>query len=150
MSDKSKRVTIEPRKVALYCRVAREDDNAINEQKQKLNIYAEKQGFDNLAVYADKGASGIRFDRPALLRLLNDVEAGTVDTVIVYDFARFSRNALEMGRFIEGVFPKYGVRFISVMDGFDSAEYESEADYMASVNPIRVILNLYNHLAGSS
>ena len=142
MSDK--------RKVALYCRTAREDDNAINEQKQMLTIYAGKQGFNDLAIYTDKGESGIRFEQPSLLQLLSDIETGTVDTVIVYNFSRFSRNALEMGRFIEGVFPKYGVRFISVVDGFDSAEYENMADYTASVNPIRAILNLYNQLAGKA
>ena len=115
-----------------------------------LTIYAEKQGFNDLAIYTDKGESGIKFERPSLLQLLSDIETGMVDTVIVYSFSRFSRNALEMGRFIESVFPKYGVRFISVMDGFDSDEYENIADYTASVNPIRAILNLYNQLAGKA
>ena len=131
------------KRVAVYCRVAREDDNAINEQKQKVTIFAEKQGFNNLSVYADKGASEISLDRPDFLRMLRDIEAGTVNTVMVYDFGRFSRNAVETGRFVENVFPKYGVRFISVLDGFDSADYESGANYTTSINPIRVILDLH-------
>ena len=139
MSDK--------RKVALYCRVAREDDNAIENQKQALTVYAEKNGLNDLVLYADKGASGISFDRPAFLHLLNDIEAGTVDTVLVYNFSRFSRNAVDTGRFIDGVFPKYGVRFVSVLDGYDSADYENMKDYLTSASPIRVILDLYKQFA---
>jgi DNA invertase Pin-like site-specific DNA recombinase len=99
-----------------------------------------------LLTQADNGVGGTTFNRPALLRLIKDIEAGTVDTLIVYDFSRFSRSFIEASRFVESVFPKYGVRFISVMDGFDSADSEDEMGYMATGNPLRFILDFHKQV----
>lgn len=71
----------------------------------------------------DDGYSGTNMNRPGMQRLLSLVKSGSVKTVIVRDLSRFSRNFLEGGHYLEFVFPAYGVRFISINDHFDSADY---------------------------
>ena len=77
---------------AIYCRVARADGWAIETQKRALIQYAQEQGYRNIAVYLDNGFSGLTLDRPALCRLATDVQAGTVDRVIVKDLSRITRS----------------------------------------------------------
>ena len=123
MSVKSKRVVIEHRKAAVYCRVAIEDETVIENQKQTLTAYANENGIDvgDIKCYIDNGASGSSFNRPAMSRLMNDIEAGAVGTIVVKDFSRLSRNSIETGRFIENTLPKYDVRLIAISDNYDSA-----------------------------
>lgn len=71
----------------------------------------------------DDGYSGTNMNRPGMQRLLSLVKSGNVKAVIVRDLSRFSRNFLEGGHYLEFVFPAYGVRFISINDHFDSADY---------------------------
>ena len=133
MSVKSKRVVIEHGKVAVYCRVAREDDTAIENQKQTLTAYANERGLGAVKLYIDNGASGNSFDRPAMSRLIADIETGTVGTVVVKNFSRLSRNAIEIGRFIENTLPKYGVRLIAISDNYDSANRENDIGGVAAL-----------------
>lgn len=77
---------------AIYCRVARTDDYALETQKDYLFRYAEEHGFGNAEVYADNGYSGLSFDRPALLALEADIQAGKVQRVIVKDLSRITRD----------------------------------------------------------
>jgi hypothetical protein len=72
----------------------------------------------------DNGYSGTNFERPAVQELLELVRNGGVNCIIVKDFSRFGRNAIETGYFIEQIFPLYRVRFISVSDYFDSDDYD--------------------------
>ena len=71
----------------------------------------------------DDGYTGTNMNRPGMQRLLSLVKSGSVKTVIVRDLSRFSRNFLEGGHYLEFGFPAYGVRFISINDHFDSADY---------------------------
>ncbi|MDR1131336.1 MAG: recombinase family protein [Oscillospiraceae bacterium] len=70
--------------------------------------------------FVDDGYSGLNFERPAVQELLELVREGKVNCILVKDFSRFGRDALETGYFIERVFPLFRVRFIAVSDGFDS------------------------------
>jgi DNA invertase Pin-like site-specific DNA recombinase len=63
-------------------------------------------------------------ERPAVQQMLDLVRSGDVNLIIIKDFSRFSRNAMDSGYFIEQVFPLYGVRLISVSDNFDSDDYK--------------------------
>lgn len=71
----------------------------------------------------DDGYTGANMNRPGMQRLLSLVNSGRVKAVIVRDLSRFSRNFLEGGHYLEFVFPAYGIRFISINDHFDSADY---------------------------
>ena len=111
---------------ALYERLSRDDElqgdsNSILNQKRLLEQYAEKNGFSNPVHYTDDGFSGANFERPAWKKLIEDVEAGKVGTVIAKDMSRIGRNYLEVGFYTEVVFPKRQVRFIAIGNGVDSA-----------------------------
>ena len=127
---------------AVYIRLSREDgdkaesDSVSNQKKLILNFIGKKEEFVVYDMYIDDGFSGTNFRRPGFERLIRDVEAGRVNCVIVKDLSRFGRDYIETGRYLERVFPEYGVRFLSVMDQIDS-----EKQIYDMLLPIK---NIYN------
>lgn len=118
---------IKPYVIALYIRLSSEDSKvgsfSIENQKRALHQYADAmEGIPNAEIleFVDNGYSGTNFERPAVQELLDKVREGAVNCIIVKDFTRFGRNSIEVGYFMERVFPLYGVRFISLNDSFDS------------------------------
>ncbi|MBR4959447.1 MAG: recombinase family protein [Clostridia bacterium] len=110
---------------ALYCRLSQEDmlqgeSNSIKNQRMILQKYAEDNGFRNFEFYVDDGYSGANFNRPDFKRMMTDIEAGKVSTVIVKDQSRLGRDYLQTGMLMEITFPQYDVRFIAINDGVDS------------------------------
>ena len=81
----------------------------------------------------------MNFDRPDFQRMLQDIKNKKIDCVIVKDLSRLGRNYIEVGRYIERLFPLLGVRFIAINDNFDSAD-----DTAASNNIIIPFKNLIN------
>jgi hypothetical protein len=95
---------------ALYCRLSRDDElsgdsNSIKNQKAILQKYADDNGFRNTSFYIDDGFSGTTFDRPDFNRMISDIEAGHVETVIIKDMSRFGRDYLKVGYYTEVIFP---------------------------------------------
>lgn len=116
---------------ALYCRLSQEDmrtgeSESIQNQKLILQRYAQEHHFCNLRFYVDDGSSGVSFEREGLLSMLQEVKAGNVSAVITKDLSRLGRNYLKTGELIEIMFPEYGVRYIAVNDGVDTAAEENE------------------------
>jgi site-specific DNA recombinase len=110
---------------ALYCRLSQEDaregeSNSIANQKAILAKYAKENGFRNTQFFVDDGFSGVVFDRPGFLAMMEGVKNGTVKTIIVKDHSRLGRNRLVIGTLLEEDFERYGVRYIAVMDNIDS------------------------------
>lgn len=104
---------------ALYERLSRDDEqagesNSILNQKKYLEEYARQKGLRNIRHFYDDGYSGTNFNRPGFTALLEEIEAGRVDTLVVKDLSRFGRNYLQVGYYTEIVFPKKGVRFIAI------------------------------------
>ena len=115
---------------ALYERLSRDDDmtgdsNSIINQKRYLEDYAAQHGFTNCVHYTDDGWSGGNFDRPAWKRMIADIEAGQVATVLVKDMSRAGRDYLQTGFYTEVMFREHNVRFIAVANGVDSADQNS-------------------------
>lgn len=82
---------------ALYSRLSCDDDlqgdsNSIKNQKAMLGKYAQEHGYKNPQFYVDDGYSGTNFNRPDFQRMIKDIEAGKVKTVIVKDMSRFGRD----------------------------------------------------------
>ena len=110
---------------ALYERLSRDDElqgesNSITNQKRYLEDYARSHGMRNIRHFSDDGFSGTNFNRPSFNRLLEEVKAGNVATVIVKDMSRFGRNYLQVGFYTEMLFPEKGVRFIAINNSIDS------------------------------
>lgn len=111
---------------ALYTRLSdddgdkRESDSIANQKKLIQEYLKDKPEFEIFDTYVDDGYTGTNFERPDFLRLLKDIEDKRINCVIAKDLSRFGRNYVEVGRYIERVFPLLGVRFIAINDDFDS------------------------------
>lgn len=116
--------------IAKYIRLsmdeAQSDSLSIENQRLLLDQYLLDSDMDDGEVleFVDNGYSGINFERPAVQQLLELVREGKVHCILVKDFSRFGRDALETGYFIERVFPLFHLRFIAVSDGYDSFEHD--------------------------
>lgn len=135
----------------LYFRLSQEDERqgesvSIENQRTMLRKYAEEHGFEIHGEYIDDGISGTTFDRPEVQRLLDDAKTGVINTIIVKDLSRFGRNYIEVGQYVDYVFPAFGIRFIAIQDNVDTANRDSGAMEMMP------IMNVFNewHAANTS
>ncbi|MEY8390897.1 resolvase [Lachnospiraceae bacterium] len=111
---------------AVYIRLSREDgdkeeSDSVGNQRKFLTEYISK--MENVTIYdiyVDDGYTGTNFNRPGFRRMMEDIEKGKVNCVVVKDLSRFGRDYIDTGRYLERIFPDWGVRFISVSDGIDS------------------------------
>ena len=115
---------------ALYERLSRDDEfqgpsNSIKNQQTMLEDYARNNGLGNLVHYTDDGISGTRFDRPGFVRMMDDIEAGKIGTILCKDTSRLGRDHLRVGLFMETLRQK-GVRLISLGDNVDTAKGEDD------------------------
>lgn len=115
--------------IAIYIRLSKEDEkckvesNSVTMQRLLLRRYAAENFTDyNLLEFSDDGYTGTNFDRPGMQAMLEMVKDSKIDCIIVKDFSRFARDYIELGTYLEQIFPFMGVRFISVNDGYDSQE----------------------------
>ena len=127
-----------PKITALYSRLSRDDElsgesNSIRNQKAMLEDYAEKHGFKNCIHYIDDGYSGTDFTRPDWVRMISDVEADKVATVITKDLSRLGRDHLQVGFHTEIVFKKHNVRFIAIANNIDS-NIQSSTEFAPFLN----------------
>lgn len=118
-------------KAAAYTRLSKEDiergkgkkdeSNSIKNQKQLILDFAEgKDDIDIVSILEDDGYTGTDFDRPAFQQMLEDIRAGAVNCVIVKDLSRFGREYINAGKYIDRLFPCYGVRLIAINDNIDT------------------------------
>lgn len=120
--------------IALYMRLSSEDAHAgeslsIGNQRSLLRDYVSShREFDGCSIleFCDDGYSGAGFARPGIQKLLS-LAGKTVNCIIVKDFSRFGRNLIEVGDYLDRVFPFLGVRFISVNDGYDSRQAQGSS-----------------------
>ncbi len=138
-------------KTAVYMRLSRDDEKAgesmsIENQRIILRSYVEERGGVIVDEYVDDGFSGTNFDRPAVKRMLEDAQAGKIDTIVVKDLSRFGRNYIQVGQYIDYIFPAYGIRFVAISDNVDTADRSSTAMDMMP------IMNVFNewHAANTS
>lgn len=118
---------------ALYYRLSEEDidltssgskieSDSISNQKLLISQYL-KSLEENIEIYdsyVDDGFTGTNFERPGFKRLLEDINRGLITMVIVKDLSRIGRNYVEVGRYVKKIFPQFNVRFVSILDRFDS------------------------------
>lgn len=127
----------------IYLRLSKEEGRkgmSIPNQRDLLRQYvSEKEDIVLFDEYIDHGYSGGNFQRPGFQALLEAVKLGQVDCVLVKDLSRLGRNFLECERYLQEIFPFFGVRFISVNDGLDSAG-KNQANKML-LQPMKNLMN---------
>ncbi len=119
--------------IAIYMRLSVSDDdfeqdesNSIKAQRDLIHQYInENEEFKDYEIeeFCDDGYSGTNFERPGVKRMLELAESGIINVIIVKDFSRFGRNSIEVGHYIEEIFPYTGLRFIAINDCYDSNNY---------------------------
>ena len=119
--------SMEKAQAAIYCRLSQDDGSlgesgSIQTQKAILTQYCQEHHMEIVDCYCDDGWSGTNFDRPAFQRMIGDIEAGRVNTVIVKDLSRFGREYAQKGLYIEHYFEEKGVRFLSLAENIDSSQ----------------------------
>ena len=126
---------------AIYCRLSQDDGDlgesgSIQTQKAILTRYCKDNHIDIGEIYCDDGYTGQNFNRPDFRRMMDDIEKGKINVVIVNDLSRFGREYAEMGLIIEHYFEEKGVRFTSLYDRVDTAKSKD--------NLIMAITNVMN------
>lgn len=131
---------------AIYARLSvenngRDDDSSVIENQIEIckEYIREIPDLQLIRVYQDNGWTGTVMHRPAFDELMEDVKAGLIKAVVVRDLSRFARNYLETGTYLESVFPKLDVRFISVKERFDSLKTDGTNESL--MIPLQSLIN---------
>ena len=117
--------------IVKYLRLSREDgdkieSDSISNQRNLIDYHISKVFADReieTIELVDDGYSGTNMNRPGMKKLLILAETHSINCIIVKDFSRFARDYIEVGRYIEKIFPEWKIRFISINDKYDSLDY---------------------------
>ena len=136
-------------KVGIYLHLSQEDlregdSVSIDNQRMILTKYVKEKGWTLVDTYVDDGWTGTDFNRPEVQRLLDDAKSGRINLIVVKDLSRFGRNYIQVGQYIDYIFPLNNIRFIALNDGVDTADRNSTALEMMP------IINLFNEWHASS
>ncbi|MBR1386117.1 MAG: recombinase family protein [Bacilli bacterium] len=120
----------------IYIRLSQEDKDkkyesdseSVSNQKEILRNYCKNNGFNLIDEYVDDGYSGTNFDRPGFIQMIEDIKAKKINLVIVKDLSRLGRDHVMTGYYIESYFPENNVRFISIVENYDSAKVQASND----------------------
>ena len=116
------------RNVAIYLRLSKndgdkEESESISNQRAIILDFINKNfSYDSYYEYIDDGVSGSTFNRPAFKKMLNELKSNNIDLVITKNLARFGRNYIEAGEYIETLFPNNNIRYIAILDRIDNFE----------------------------
>lgn len=130
-------------KAGAYVRLSIEDDNkdiesvSITNQRAFIKDYAIKNNIEIYDYYIDDGYSGGNFDRPGFKRLINDIQNGIIDCVITKDMSRLGREFIETGNYVFKYFPEHNVRYIAILDNYDTLNPNGMDDIL----PFKAVIN---------
>jgi DNA invertase Pin-like site-specific DNA recombinase len=129
----------------MYLRLSKEDgdkeesDSIGNQRALILDFLQSHPEIKLHKIKIDDGRSGVDFNRPAFIEMIDDIREGVVNCCIVKDFSRFGRDYIESGKYIQVLFPRSGVRFIAVNENYDSIKEQSSANNI--IVPFKNLLN---------
>lgn len=133
-----------PYQVGIYARLSFESEankerDTVDTQIAYIREFVKEQDdMVEVQVYADISVTGTTFERPEFDRMIQDIRAGKINTVITRDLSRLGRNYVEAGNYIERVFPFLDVRYIAITDDFDTARPGTDLSV-----PLKNIVNEY-------
>ena len=127
-------------RTAIYCRLSKDDDQvgesvSIETQKMMLTDYCREQGYEIFDIYIDDGFSGLNYNRPGFMRMLDDIDSGKINLVVTKDLSRLGRDYIQTGYFIDVYFNRKRIRYIAINDGIDTIQNNND------IAPFKNILN---------
>ncbi len=120
----------------IYIRLSQEDkdkkyesdsESVIN-QRELLTNYVKNNSFNLVGEYVDDGYSGTDFERPGFQKLIEDIKNKKINCVIVKDLSRLGRDHVMTGYYMESYFPENNIRFISILESYDSFKNQASND----------------------
>ena len=129
--------------VAIYLRLSKDDgdteesESISNQRAIILEYLNENFNYNKYYEYVDDGFSGATFNRPGFKKMIADLKTKEIDLVITKNLARFARNYIEAGRYIEKLFPDNNIRYIAILDGVDNFEDKIANEFA----PIKGVFN---------
>lgn len=137
-------------KAAVYLRLSKGDDdlsvlekqesNSITNQRLITMSYIEKHSdLKFIKEYLDDGYTGMNFDRPGLKQMMEDIDDGIIDCIVVKDLSRFGRERIEAGTYLLKTFKEKNVRFIAINDSYDSLTASNSETHV--ILPIKALTN---------
>lgn len=136
---------------AIYLRLSKEDgdfavagdkreSNSISNQRKLIEDFIKKHPeIVSTQEFCDDGYTGTNFDRPDFQKMIELVRQRKINCIVVKDLSRFGREYIEVGRYIEKIFPAIGVRFIAINDSYDSASAQSTGNEI--IIPFKNLIN---------
>jgi len=132
--------------VAVYLRISfdeseddKENESIENQRKIVQEFLEVQEDIKSINYYIDDGISGTTFNRPGFQKMFADIQTEKVNAIVVKDLSRLGRNYLEVGNYLEQIFPLYNIRFIAINDNIDSFKNPS-----SSSNVLVAFKNLMN------
>lgn len=135
-------------RTAIYLRLSRDEEgekesvSISNQREMLMSFLGSREDLEFSGEFSDDGYSGYDFNRPEFQRMIESAKSGEIDCIVVKDFSRLGRNFQKTEEFMQRIFPKMGVRFISVNDFYDSNRELSASERLA--NPIINLMNEYH------
>lgn len=143
--------------IALYIRLSSADRDKDEKGKDESDsITAQRdmlQGFVSsrpefagaeIIEFCDDGRTGTNFDRTGVSKMLDAAKRGQINCIIVKDLSRFGRDYIEVGDYLEQIFPFLGIRFIAINDNYDSIDHPYGSAGLIDVSFKNVIYDLYS------
>ena len=124
----------------------RDPHGSVENQRLMIEEWGRQHQIPIMRYFIDNGFSGKRFDRPAFQEMLQDIQKGRIDCIVVKDLSRLSRDYITVGYYLEMFFPRENVRFVSINDQFDTTNgiiNRDKSAYIQSRTRIPLI-NLFN------
>ena len=148
---------VKPYVIALYIRLSAADrDNGTDGKEESDSVTAQRdmlKGFvaarpefsgAEIIEFCDDGRTGTNFDRTGVSKMLDAAKRGQINCIIVKDLSRFGRDYIEVGDYLEQIFPFLGIRFIAVNDHYDSIDHPYGSAGLIDVSFKNVIYDLYS------
>lgn len=118
-----------------------ENNSIANQRKLAIHFLSGHPEIRLVEQYEDNGFTGMNYNRPGYRQMLEDLQSGRINCVIVKDVSRLGRHFVMTSELVERIFPRLGVRLICINDNYDSAD--ENADPAALTLPLKMVMNDY-------
>ena len=116
----------------------KKESNSIENQRLLLReyVYSHDDLVGDIVEYVDDGYTGTNFNRPGFERMLSDARKGAIKVILAKDLSRLGRNYIELGDYLDQIFPRVGVRVIAVNSNYDSNDHLGDVSGMDALKDL--------------